>query len=222
MQILNINHVNNSKYNINKKSQNINFGAKKLYSAEEVMKISVISQKDISDGLRQLVNKIKFVNKILGQNDKTAKPVTTKIGDSIVFINMDKSIKDKTKINIFADTKDKVFTFDLATNQFVKDENPYYVRQFLDITISNKDGRMSNGSINTIDGGWKIFERNLKTGKRNAVGQGFKLIPNIKECNEEQRYLYDFGYEKNTLTIKNIFLALFSKLSLVKPDISLK
>lgn len=222
MQILNVNNkFNNSQYNINKKYNNISFGAKKFYSVEDIMKISSTSPQEVSDGLRKLVNKIKFLNKILGENDKTIKPINTKIGDSDIFINMDKSIKGKTKINIFTYTKGKIFDYDSKTDKYVKREKVNYIRQFLDIILSNKDGRMSHGTISTIDGGWKTFERNPKTGKRSAEGDFFKLIPNINECNEEQKNVYDFGYERNTLTIKNIFLKLFSQLSLVNSDIKL-
>ena len=222
MQILPINYNNKSYSSTNKKCSNVNFGSMKLYSTEDVVKLSTQIEQEVSDGLRKLVGKIKFVDKILGKNDKTIKPVGTKIGDSFVYINMDKSVKGKTKINIFSDTKGIVFKLNPMTHQYTRIEDPEYIRQFLDIIISDKDGRMSNGTIQTIDGSWKTFERNTHTGKRSAEGESFRLIPNLSECNNEQRNLFDMGYDRDTLTIKNIFLNLFSKLSLVKPDISLK
>ncbi len=215
MNTLPISKPYNTQYN------NINFRCNKFYTAQEIKDAAIVSNKEVSEGLEKLTKKIKFVNQILGKNDKTNKPVSTQIGDAFVFINMDKTTKGKTKINIFSDTPAAVFSYSGIENQYKKIETPNIERQSLNIVISDKDGRMCNGTLSTIDDNCTTFERNIKTGKRKAEGKYFIMVPNINECKDQKFEMNDFGYNKTTLTIRNIFSQLFNKLSLVKPEINL-
>lgn len=221
MNILAASSLNSPKYQMNKSYSSPSFRGDRLYSLKEVIDASVVSKQDVANGVEKLVNKIKFLNKIVGVNDKTSKPVVTQLGDALVYINMDKTLKGKTKINIFTDTKGVVFRYPGYGCSYEKVENPQLERQCLDILISDKDGRMSQGLLSTIDGSCTNFERDLKSGKRSAEGRYFRLNPNINECVDQKFEMNDFGYEKSGLTIREIFKSLFAKLSLVKPDINL-
>lgn len=197
------------------------FKANRFYTLEEVNKASTVSPKDVVEGVEKLTKKIKFLNKILGDNDKTVKPVTTQINDVLVFINMDKTTKGKIKINLFADTKGHIYEPTERLDQFKKIDNPSYVRQKLDIIISDKDGRMSEGSIKPLNGTYTYFERDNNTGKRNAISEYFCLVPNVRECSEQNEKVKNFGEDKSSITINDIFFKIFSDLSLVKPKINL-
>ena len=197
------------------------FKGNRFYTLEEVNKASTVSPKDVIEGVEKLTKKIKFLNKILGENDKTVQPVAAPIGDAIVFINMDKTTKGKTKINLFADTKSHIYEPTDKLDQFIKIDNPYYVRQKLDIVISDKDGRMSEGAIKPLNGTYTHFERNNKTGKRKAISEYFYLVPNVRECSEQNEKVKNFGEDKTSITINDIFFKIFSDLSLVKPKINL-
>ena len=199
----------------------LKFKANKFYTLEEVNKASTVSPKEVKEGVEKLTKKIRFLNGILKENDKTKQPVTAKIGDALVFIDMDKTTKGKTKINLFADTKRHIYEPTNIFNQFKKNDNPYYIRQKLNIVISNKDGRMSEGSIKPLDGIYTHFERNNKTGKRNAISKYFSLVPNVRECSEQNKIAEYLGEDKTSITINNIFFKIFSDLSKVKPNINL-
>lgn len=222
MNILTVSNLNAQKYQINKCNKNISFGCKnRLYTLEEVIDASVVSKQDVAEGLQKLVNKIKFLNKIVGPNSKTAKPITSKIGDASVYIDMDKTVKGKTKISLFADTKSIEFEYSGFGHKYKKADNSELIRQSLDIIISDKDGRMSQGALSLVDGNCTNFERDLKTGKRYARGKYFLLEPGVNECIDQGFEMEDFAHNKTCLIIRNIFSKLFSNLSLVKPDINL-
>ena len=199
----------------------LKFKGNKFYTLEEVNKASMVSPKDVKEGVEKLTKKIKFLNEILKENDKTKQPVTAKIGDTHIFIDMDKTTKGKTKINLFADTKRQIYEPTNILDQFKKIDNPYYIRQKLNIVISNKDGRMSEGSIKPLNGTYIHFERNNKTGKRDAISKYFSLIPNVRECFEQNQRTEYFGQDKTSIIINNIFFKIFSDLSLIKPKIRL-
>lgn len=219
MNFYSINQTYKSQYP--KTKSQLTFKANRLYTLEEVNKASTVSPQDVVEGVEKLTKKIKFLNKILGENDKTKQPITSQIGDAIVFINMDKTTKGKTKINLFADTKEHIYEPTNKIGLFKKNDNPYYIRQKLDIVISNKDGRMTEGSIKPLSGAYTHFERNNKTGKRLATSEYFSLVPNVRECSSENKKVENFGEDKTSITINDIFFKIFSDLSLVKPKINL-
>lgn len=220
MNIQNITFKNTPTYKNYKPNKNLNFKGKELYTLEEVLEASKVSKSEISEGTEKLINKIKFLYKILKQNDRTTKPLTTQIRDTFVYINMDKTTKGKTKIELFADTNTPIYIHSGIGSLYNK-INPKLERQSLDITILDKDGRMQQGSMSLNNDSCTTFERDLKTGKRNAAGKYFVMIPNVHECNTQSYDMDPFGYDKTSIAIRKIFFNLFSNLTKVKPDIDL-
>ena len=215
--------TNNSQYQTNKNNLKTNFKSNRTQDIKEIVELSAVAKEEVAEGLSKIISKIKFLNRILGQNDKTTKPVLAKIGDSFVFINMDKTTKGMTKISLYADTGMQEFQ-NLALKEQCKNiHSCASKRQSLDIVISDKDARMCRGDLISIQDDFITFERNPKTGKR-RVGSGYLcLVPNVKECRDQKFEMNSFicGFDKTTLMIREIFYSLFSKLSLVKPGVTL-
>ena len=68
----------------NNNSKPINFGCDNSMSVDNVSGSSLLDEKEIVENIFKLVNKIKFVSEILGENGKTLKPIATKIGDATI------------------------------------------------------------------------------------------------------------------------------------------
>lgn len=222
MNIQNINFKSTTIHKNNKNNTDLTFKGKELYTLEEVLEASKVSKTDVSEGIQKLINKIKFLNKILKQNDRTSKPLTTKIKDTFVYINMDKTSKGKTKIEVFADTNSPIYIHSGIGSLYNKIKTPKLERQSLDITIFDKDSRMHQGTMSLNNGSCTtIFERDKKTGKRNATGKYFVMVPNVHECNTQSHEMDPFGYDRTSITIRNILFNFFSNLTKVKPDIDL-
>ena len=163
------------------------------------------SEGDITNGMAKLINKLKFINKILGKDAKTLKPVSTTISDAQVDIMMDKTKKGQIKINIS------------SHNDNISVENNPLSPQNLDMILDDKKGRMISGNLNT--GICNLnFERNQKTGQRKGCGDNFFLIPNLRESGNVEFNRERFYWQSRTdNTISLIFHRLFSDLSLVRP-----
>lgn len=221
MNIQNTTYNNSPIYKTYTNNKNITFKGKTFYTIEEVLEASKVSKTEVADGIEKLTNKIKFLYNILKQNDRTTKPLTTQIRDSFVYINMDKTTKGKTKINLLAETNSPIYIYSGIGSLYNK-INPQLEKQSLDITLLEKDGRMHQGTMSLNNGACTtIFERDKKTGKRNATGKYFVMTPNIRECNTQSYEMDPFGYDRTSITIRNIFFNLFSNLTKVKPDIDL-
>ena len=200
----------------NTRSRNLNFRGNKLYTLRQIEELSKTSEADVADGLTKLVSKIRFINKILGQDSKTLKPVTTKIAETPVDIMMDKTGKGKTKINIVAYSDASTYVSPKA-GMYERVNEEYIWPQTMDIILDNKDGRMINGELDTKLNSLS-FVRNSKTGRRTAEGRYFFLVPNVYECKDiKNRRDNMIWYSKTSNTISLIFQKLFADLSLVKP-----
>lgn len=203
-------------------SQNINFGSHKIESLRQLPKTSLLGDNEIADNILKLAKKVQFVSKILGERDKTAKPVVAKIGDASIYINMDKSQKGKIKVDLYADTKDKVYRYSNALRGYISVENPDICRQSLNITFNPKDKRMISGHLDIIDCDMD-FERDIKTGKRELTSsKPFYFSPNLYECKDIQDMkLQHRERDKSCNTVTSLFFNLFSSLTKVKPEVNL-
>lgn len=205
-------------YSTAAQQRNINFKSNKGVTAASTL----ASSQEIKQGIEKLTNKTKFLNRILGNQAKTSKPVLTKLGDTDVFIDMDKTQKGKTKIKIFSETNNVTYTYSKELKQLIPELKDTKHEQSLDVIINDKDGRMVYGVLN-CDAGHLHFERNTKTGHRDGNGQGhypFKLSPNVYEHPEDwetQRKVADKGGN----TVSAVFSAVFIDLMRVKPNIKL-
>lgn len=213
------NYMNNPQ---KKNSSNINFGCNKTTQLKDVAESSLLDAPEIVDNIFKLVNKVKFVNKILGEHDKTVKPVVAKLGDASVYINMDKSPKDKIKINLFSDTDGAMYKYSSELQGYIPVENPDVRRQSLDIIVSKKDKRMIGGQLNIVDCNMN-FARDTKTGKREIhSNKCFYFIPNLYECSNMENVAVQFWQNnKATNIVTSVFFNMFANLSKVKPEISL-
>ena len=214
-----VNYISNPQ---RRNSANINFGCNKVMQLKDIPSTSFLSAKEINDYIFKLVNKIQFVGKILGVHDKTVKPVATKLGDATVCINMDKSPKNKVKINLYSDNEGALYEYSREYLGYIPVQNPGLYRQSLDIVVNEKDKRMIDGQLNIVDCSMN-FSRNLKTGKRDVhSNKCFHFSPNLNECYNMEDSIMQFSYNsKATNTVNAVFFNLFANLTKVKPDISL-
>ena len=206
----------------NNNSKPINFGCDNSMSVDNVSGSSLLDEKEIVENIHKLVNKIKFVSEILGENGKTLKPIATKIGDATIYIDIDKTQKDKIKVNLFSDTYDYTYEYSPKLQQYIPVKSSDVIRQSMDITINKKDKRMINGQLNIIDCDLN-FERDIKTGKRNIrSNKSFYFVPNLYECfNMENLEVQYCNSNKDTNTVSSVFFNMFANLTKVKPDICL-
>lgn len=204
-------------------SEKINFGCNKSIKLQQnIPDSTLLTAKEIVDNVFKLVNKIQFVNKILGENDKTAKPVLAKLGDASVYINMDKSAKDKIRINLFSDTAGSMYKYSSELQGYIPVKNPEMQRQSLDIIVNKKDKRMINGQLTIVDCNMD-FARDTKTGKREIhSNKCFCFVPNLYECYDIQDVAVQFWTNnKESNIVTSVFFNMFANLTKVKPDISL-
>ena len=221
MKISNFNYHSGSTYT---KRQNNSTGFKACKNAifNECANATLLSSQEIKQWTEKLINKIKFLNKVIGANAKTTSPVLTNIAGADVFINIDKTKSGCTKIKIDSETDNFSYTFSQELQQYIPVKLTGKNRQSMDIIINNKDGRMINGSLK-CDAGHLNFERNTKTGQRNGSGQSiyqFVLSPNIKEMPtnwETQRW---YAAKGNNAVI-SVFSTIFLDLMRVKPNTKL-
>ncbi len=202
---------------LNNKSRNLNFSGNKLYTLKQIEALSKTSETDIAEGVMKLVNKIKFINKIVSPDSRTLNPVTTKIAETPVEIMMDKTRKGKTKINITAYTDASTYVLKEKVGMYERVDEQEIWPQTMDIILDNKDGRMINGELDTKLNSLS-FERNNKTGKRDATGRYFFLVPNLYECKDVKNCRDKMlRYSKASNTISLVLQRLFADLSMVKP-----
>ncbi len=200
---------------------NINFGCNKII-APDVIEKSMLSPNEIVTNVFKLANKIKFLNKILGKNDRTVKPVLMRLGEAEVHINMEKSKYGMRQINLYSDTNSEVYRYCDELHGYVAIEHPQTIRQSFDILMREKDGRMYRGNLNIV-GGAMDFERDTKTGARNVKAEYFHFIPNLNEVhNMEDMAVQYYNRDKASNIVTSTFFNLFSNLTQVKPQISLK
>lgn len=205
-----------------KSSKRINFGCNKTIPLKEVPNISLLKENEIVDNIFKLVKKIQFISKIIGEHDKTAKPVLAKIDDAPIYISMDKNYKDKIKINLFSDTDEAMYKYSSELEKYVPVETPELIRQSLDMIVSKKDKRMINGQLDIF--GCNInFARDTKNGRREFnSNKCFYFVPNLYECNNiEDVNVQFYQNTKATNIVTSTFFNLFANLTKVKPDITL-
>lgn len=198
---------------------NVNFKCNKNISIDEAVKLTTVDQKEVVENIFKLVNKIKFLNKILGKNDKITKPVTVMLGDAKVSLMMDKSNTGKIKINLCSDTNAAIYEYVSPQRGYISVENPQTIRQELDIILSTKDGRMRNGQLSVFNN-FMTFERNEKTGKRDLISDGLYFVPNMYECHNTRNYIQYTGFDRAANMVSAVFFNLFSNLTKVKPEIN--
>lgn len=221
MNISNFKYYSDSTYT---KRQNISteFKGSKNAIFNESVNATLLSSQEIKQWTEKLINKIKFLNKVIGANAKTSSPVLTNIAGAEVFINIDKTKSGCTKIKIDSETDNFSYTFSQELQQNIPVKLAEKNRQSMDIIINDKDGRMINGSLE-CDAGHLNFERNAKTGQRNGRGQSiypFILSPNVKEMPtdwETQRWYAT----KESNAVVSVFSIIFMDLMRVKPDTKL-
>lgn len=219
MNILQLTPYNNSRATSIK---NTNFGSNKIKPLTQLSEDSLLSTNEIVDNIFKLTKKIQFISKILGERDKTAKPVIAKIGDASIYINMDKSEKGKVKVDLYSDTNGMIYQYSENIQGYIPIENPIKHRQSLNMIINSKDKRMISGRLDIIDCHMD-FERNTKTGKRELESnRSFYFVPNLYECHNIQDVAVQYGnYDKSSNIVTSLFFNLFSNLTKVKPEISL-
>ena len=157
--------INYKNYPQRKNYTKINFGCDTEIQLKNTPDASLLNAKEIIDNVFKLVNKIQFVSDILGENGKTVKPMLAKLGDATVYIEMDKTLKDKIKINLFSDTDDAMYKYVPDLLAYILVENPEKQRQSLNIVVNKKDKRMMEGFLNIFDCKMS-FVRDTTTGKR--------------------------------------------------------
>ena len=221
MNILQVpnNYINNFP---RRNSAIINFGCNETQPLNTIPDSSFLNKNEIVGHVFKLVNKIKFVSEILGENGKTVKPVLAKLGDASVYIKMDKSQKDKIKISLFSDTNGFIYKYSEKLQSYIPVKNPEMIRQSLDIIVNKKDKRMINGQLDIIDCSMD-FVRDTKTGKREMhSNRSFHFVPNVYECKDIENIAVQFSQnDKASNIVTSVFLNMFSNLTKVKPEITL-
>ena len=217
MNISNVQYYTGSTY-----TEKQTFKGNKNTILNDVHNSTLLNSQEIIQCIKKITNKTKFLNKVLGCHAKTSKAVSMNIGNTDVFINMDKTKPGFTKIDIFSDTNNYSYIFSQELQQSIPVKIPGKHRQSMNIIVNDKDGRMINGSLE-CDAGHLNFERNSKTGRRNGGGQGiypFVLSPNLAEYPtdwEAQKWYAD----KGSNTISTVFSSIFIDLMRVKPNLKL-
>lgn len=200
--------------------RNIAFGSE-IKTLQQMGTSQLVTQEEAVEYIQKLTKKIKFFNDILGKNGKTTKYVLVKLGEADVYMNIDKTLKNKVKINLCAATNSPLYVYAPKDMNYIPNPEKYKQRQMLDIILNSKDGRMSHGYLATTSGEM-TFERNTKTGHRRAAGEFFGLCPNINECyNRENFPAQRYEYDKASNIVSVVFKNIFDYLSKVKPDIKL-
>ncbi len=214
-----INPYNRQKNEISTR-RNVTFGSE-AKNINQIIYSQMVTKDEAVEHILKLTKKIKFFNEILGKNDKTSRPVLVKLGDADVFLNVDKTSRNKVKINLYSDTNSPMYIYSFEQGAYVPNPEKYLFRQKLDIVLNNKDGRMSNGYLSTVSGSM-VFERNTKSGQRAASGDRFQLNPKLYECNNRENFpAQKYGFDKASNIVSTVFFNMFSFLSKVKPDLKL-
>lgn len=212
-------YINNSQ---RKNSAMINFGCNKTNPSNKLSDSSLLNDNEIVEHVCKLVNKIKFVSEILGENGKTIKPILVKLGDAPVYIKMDKSQKDNIKISLFSDTIGSLYEYSDKLQDYIPVKKPEMIRQNIDIILNKKDKRMIDGQLGIVDC-YINFIRDTKTGKREMhSNKCFYFVPNLYECKDIEDLAVQFWQnDKAANIVTSTFFNVFANLTKVKPEISL-
>lgn len=200
----------------------VNFGCNTTAPLKSLQESTMLNADEIVANMFKLANKIKFVSEILGDYGKTINPIPAKIGDAIININIDKSPKNKIRINLFSDTDEIIYKYSPELQMYMPVKGSAQERQSMDIIVNKKDKRMMDGQLNVFDC-IVNFSRNIKTGKREInSSKPFVFVPNLYECKDIRDVAVQFYQNsKEANIVTSLFFNMFANLTKVKPEISL-